>query len=469
MRTELWACEEHALIAYLDQLENASTADIEVAAKMFGDEDEEEDEGDRLEEELSAEGVATIRITGPLSAKGPSPIARLFGISGTSYQDITAWFKGCKDRAEVKSVVLTFDSPGGEVSGVDLAWQAIQACGKNCTAENHGMMASAAYWLASACNKINAMSPACLQGSIGVKVVAIDDSEAQKEFGYKRITIISKGSPRKQDDAATAAGREELQKRADAIYGVFLSRVASGRGMSEADVQKNFGEGAVLISAEAKRVGMIDEVRSLMRADAPAVPDQSSRKIASATGTLLAQSVETGRKPMDLKQFLSENPEARADLEKLIVEARAEGVKSIQARVDAAKPFLALKAEKDGYTDAEVKEIAKLAADVVGGAVEASELRGFVRMVDLQKEQRKQAAAEAETKEQGETPPVKLEANAELLARAAKVGIDAVKIAQIEAGCKEAKTDPLQALIGEIQMLEAAAKTKGAASSVKGL
>ena len=136
-----------------------------------------------------------------------------------------------------------------------------------------------------------------------MKIAAIDDSADAKANGRKLITIVSKESPNKNDDVATSAGRAELQRRADATYGVFRSRVAQGRGMTEAQVQAGFGEGALLISSEAKLAGMIDEVRTSMRADAsPAVPDNFSRKFAQTQGQFVAQTADHdhGRKSMTL-------------------------------------------------------------------------------------------------------------------------------------------------------------------------
>jgi ClpP class serine protease len=469
MREQLYACEESALLAYLEQLENATAAEIKLAASLFGedDDDDDEDEVDDIYDE--EDGKARIKVDGPLSMNGPSPLARLFGLSGTSYRAIM----GACSRAAASactSVAFAFNSPGGDIAGVDQVWQAISALSakKDCVAENHGLMASAAYWLASACPKIKAMSPACEQGSIGVKIVAIDDSKAMEAMGRKRITIISKNAPNKDDDAATKAGRTALQERADAMEGVFIARVAEGRGVTSEYVAENYGRGGILISDEALRVRMIDEIQMSMKAEgsAPAVPDQSSRKIAITQGALVAHHESDGRKTMpSLKELLASNPDAKAEFDHAITEAQAAGVKSIQARVDKAKPFLALEVSTDGYTDVEVKQIAKLAIQVIAGEEEPSALSAFVRLVDMGKEQRKTIAAQAETKEAGDTPPLKLEANADLIAKAAALKID---VAAIEAAANAAHTDPVEALKGEIAMQEAA-KGKTTASHVRGL
>lgn len=550
MREELWACEPTFLSRYLETLENATAEDRLKAQGMFGDpdDDKDDDETDGTYEEDGDE--ARIKIEGPLSMERPSPLAHFFGFGGTSYQSIIA---AC-NKAEASAcnrVHLQINSPGGEVAGCDQVWQAVSAMKKNCVAENHGLCASGAYWIASGAPKIVAMSPACEQGSIGVVHVGIDDSGAGDKLGIKRVVITSRNAPEKDQSVSTKIGRSAMQRRADEMESVFAARVAQGRKTTVDNVLENYGKGNVLISSRALAAGMIDEVRT--RVESLSVPDNSSRRMAAdvppfwaplpnfhscriatpngektryakgerkhegksydviyqkkkgsdsweeqayrypkgswnadtasshckshkgrfeaarSGGDDKGKSVLPGGQNMKLAEFLSDNPEARVELEKLVTDARTEGVKSIQSRIDAAKPFLSLMAdEKNGYGAAEIKQIQKAALDVITGVDSEAGLRSFVRLVDMQIESRKQGHAQAETAALGETQPVKLEANAEIMARAVKVGIDAVRISQIEAACKAAKTDPLQAVIGEIEMLEAAAKSK-VGSSVRGL
>jgi ClpP class serine protease len=535
MREQLYACEQTFLVDYLSRMENASEEELRLAASMFGEKDDEEQ--DDIYEEDGDE--ARIKIDGPISMGGPSPLARLFGFGGTSYKDIIA---ACR-RAEAgpcSRVTLQINSPGGEVAGVDQCWQAIRSlsASKPCTAENHGLMASAAYWLASSCTRIKAMSPACEQGSIGVLIVGIDDTGAGEKLGIKRVSIVSRNAPKKDSTVATKAGRSALQERADAMEGVFLARVAEGRRTSPEDVAENFGQGAVLIASEALRVGMIDSVQSEM-----SVPDSASRKV---PGGMVAEAIlqapfpnfhacrlaepsgektryakgdrehegkkydviyqqkkgsdsweeqsyrypkgswdakeaaahcrshkgrfeaakDTKGETMKLSELLAENSEARQEYEKALADAREAGVRSVQARIDAAKPFLALQAKPDGYDAAEVAQIAKFAVDVIAGSEDPGALRGFVRLVDMQVEKRKQAAAEAETAETGETPPVKLEEHADLMAKAAALKID---VKAVEAAALAAKTDPLEALRGEIALQEVAQRGAKPESRVRGL
>ena len=460
MREQLYACEPTSLIAYLERLENATEAEIKLAGQMFAETDEHDPIDDIYEEE---NGEARITIEGPLSMAGPSPLARLFGIMGTSYRDIIG---ACKRATEssVEHVAFAINSPGGEVAGADIAWQAIALCSKKkkTRAENHGMMASAAYWLASACPTIKAMSPACEQGSIGVKIVAIDDSGMRDAIGIKKVTIISKNAPKKNDDVSKKSGRDSLQERVDAMETVFIERIAEGRHTTVEDVAENYGQGAVLISAEAKRVGMIDSIQ--MHASTPAATDNFNRQPAGSTGVLVAQtetpaSAGTKEKPMTLKELLASDPAARAEYDAALKAQFDLGKMQVETRIASAKPFLALQVTKDGYDAAEVAQIGKAAIDVIAGTEDPGALRGFVRMVDMQVEKRKQASAEVETSETGETPAQKVEADALIVAKAQALRIDVVAI---QAAATAAKQDPIEVLKAEIEMRESAARQKGA-------
>ena len=69
-------------------------------------------------------------------------------------------------------------------------------------------------------------------------------------------------------------------------------------------------------------------------------------------------------------------------------------------------------------------------------------------MVDLQKSQRIQAAAEAETHEQGETPGHLSTPDDALMAEAAKFKIDVPAFLK---ACADQKLDPVTALTAEIE------------------
>lgn len=449
MREQLFACEPNFLTHYLDVVENAALSDADAKLLAKYGESEEDDPLDDIYQEDGDEAI--VKVMGMLT-QGPFPfIARLFGIEGTSYQTIGAAIDKAKTNPVIKRLHLAVNSPGGEAGGgLDMLWGKIRAWGKNCRATNTNLCASAAYYLASACDKINAASPMCEQGSIGIIAAGIDDSEAMKRDGKKKITLTSRNAPNKAMGFDSKDGRDRLQARMDALEGMFLARVSEGRGLPVDYIKANFGQGAVMMAEHPKgsdaydspcalSVRMIDGIDS-----SPAVPDNTTRKIPG----MQMHASSNGGKKMNLNELFAANPEARAEFDAAIAVATANGAKGVQARFTAAQPFLALVAAKDGYSEAEVKQIQKCAVEVIGGTEEPAALRSFVRMVDMQKEQRIQAAAEAETKGLPETPGHLATPDDALMAEAAKYKIDVPSFLK---ACADQKLDPVTALTAEIE------------------
>lgn len=205
--------------------------------------------------------VATIPIRGPLFAR-----AGMFSdISGAaSYASIGADLEQALADQQVRSIVLSIDSPGGEVTGVQALADQIRtaARAKPVVAHVDGYGASAAYWLASAASRIVA-APTAMLGSIGVRTALIDDAEKAKASGERRIEIISSQSPGKRSTPVDDALLARIQARVDDLAQVFVDAVALHRGVDVAHVLERFGAGDVMIASRALSAKMIDRVGTL--------------------------------------------------------------------------------------------------------------------------------------------------------------------------------------------------------------
>lgn len=212
-------------------------------------------------------GVAVIPVQGPIT-KGESLFSLLFG--GASLEGIVRMAAEAADDPDVSTIVLDVDSPGGAVFGVYEAAEAIAAINKRkpVVAYTEGLMASAAYWLASAAGRIVA-SPSAEVGGIGVYVVHLDESEALAKAGIQP-TLIRAGEHKAEglpEFPLSAEAKQALQARVDSKYRLFTRSVSKGRsaakGMTisvETVRGETFGGGRVLSADEAVRVGMADEV-----------------------------------------------------------------------------------------------------------------------------------------------------------------------------------------------------------------
>lgn len=408
------AQEPEFTIRYLERIENATAEEQQAAFDRF--------DGEPLPGILTIEGtVARISISGPLAPKGPSAIARFFGFGGTGYQDIIDAVNEVMHDSSITEVRFPTNTPGGTVTMVDETRQVIAELAKvkHVVFENHGMIASAGVWLASAAHEIIAMAPTTETGSIGVKIVGFDFTAALKEIGIKKVTILSRNAPNKAAGIDTKEGRNELGRQADAIERIFIARMAEGRGVSEQTVIDDFGKGGLLVAQDpdssqpdAISVGLIDRIAEGFEVAESAaeeaeddleVSDQTNsnpsglkKKGAQASANLSTQEGKT----MSLKQLLADNPGAQAEYAAAIASARTEGATegqaAVQARIDTAKPYLAADSK---YPPA----IKTLATQIIAGEVDKSALIAAVAAYDATQESAASDQASSESGEQGDT------------------------------------------------------------------
>ena len=165
----------------------------------------------------------------------------------------------------VKAVVLRIDSGGGSALASELIWHAVAEvkAKKPVVVSMSDVAASGGYYIACGATKIYAL-PDTLTGSIGVVGGKLAPSGALAKIGVttypmgrgKRATMMASLGP------WTADERAAVQAHMQAIYDVFVGRVAAGRGKSVADVHA-IAQGRVWTGADAKRLGLVDELGGL--------------------------------------------------------------------------------------------------------------------------------------------------------------------------------------------------------------
>lgn len=206
------------------------------------------------------QNIAIIDVIGPIFAR-----ADLFSeISGaTSHEGIMHSIQQALDDPNVSSIMLRFDSPGGQVTGThELANFIFESRDiKPIVSYVSGACCSAAYWIASATSYIYADKTSQL-GSIGVVAAWTDDKAAKAKQGLIDYEVVSSQSPDKRLDPATDKGKKALQKELDALADIFISDVSSFRGVSKNTVLAKFGKGGTFLAESAIDVGMADELGS---------------------------------------------------------------------------------------------------------------------------------------------------------------------------------------------------------------
>jgi len=187
---------------------------------------------------------------------------------GTSCERISAMLQRVMADASIGTIVLDVDSPGGTVTGCqELAGEIFELRGrgtKRIVAVVNGLMASAAYWIASQADEIVCI-PSGSAGSIGVFCAHEDLSAALEQEGIK-ITLISAGTYKTAGNPTEPLSDDEravLQARVDEAYRQFVNDVARGRGVTPAAVRHGYGEGRVLTATDAKAAGLIDRIATM--------------------------------------------------------------------------------------------------------------------------------------------------------------------------------------------------------------
>jgi len=227
-----------------------------------------------------AGGTAEIRVEGVLTP-GPSFIAWLFGGGNTSYDDIREALAVASADPSIKRAAFYIDSPGGRVDGLFETLEAIKSFSKPVTVRA-ACACSAAYAIAAAAGKIEAVGPASEFGSIGVAVTLMQDDSL--------IDITSTEAPDKRPDISTPEGQAVVRRHLDAIHELFVEAIADGRGVKPKDVNADYGRGGVMLAREAKRAGLIDKLPAQSKPRGRASTDADMGDDVSAHSAIITQS-----------------------------------------------------------------------------------------------------------------------------------------------------------------------------------
>lgn len=210
---------------------------------------------------VTDQGVGVLGIYGALVQRYAFDMASCTSMA--SYQVIKQKLELMQADADVKAILLEFDSPGGEVAGnFELARQLLTARGNKPVwgHANEGAY-SAAYSLLATTDRI-AVPQAGSVGSIGVVMVHVDQSKRDERMGLA-YTFIYAGA-RKVDFNSHAPLGKKAQDLATAevvrLYDMFAGHVAAARSL---DLQAVIDtEAGVFPANEAKQLGLVDAVAS---------------------------------------------------------------------------------------------------------------------------------------------------------------------------------------------------------------
>jgi protease-4 len=169
----------------------------------------------------------------------------------------------------VRAVVLRVESPGGSITAADVMWRSLErlAATKPLVVSMGDVAASGGYYIAAPGHVIFA-SPETITGSIGVFTGKFDLSEFYSGLGiHKELYLRGARSAILSDAHAWSDDeRQTVQKNMNALYDLFLQRVATGRkNLNKAAVAPLAG-GRVWTGNQALQCGLVDRHAGLLEA-----------------------------------------------------------------------------------------------------------------------------------------------------------------------------------------------------------
>jgi len=207
--------------------------------------------------------VAVVRVLGVIVKHGRDA-ARLWG-EATSIDAIADGLRRGLAAPGIRAVVLHIESPGGVTAGVaELAGEIVAAGSKKpVTAYADDIATGGAYWLGSQAGAFYG-SRAAAVGSIGIAAVVRDTSRRAERLGI-RYHVIRSGRYKAVGVPGVPIGAGDLadiERRVEAVAGLFAADVARGRRMGQAAVDE-LRDGRTVIGPDAVAAGLLDGERSL--------------------------------------------------------------------------------------------------------------------------------------------------------------------------------------------------------------
>lgn len=268
--SQLWAVAPGYLEAMIEVLELRATgvklSDEEIRDRVLAADHGALKLADPLPRTQKGPGMVAVLPLYGLIAQKASMVNQASGPRGTSTEAFGAALDQAMADPTITAIAIDVNSPGGTINGVPELTEKIRGYRgvKPMEATITGMGASAAYYLASAADKVN-VTPSGEVGSIGVYTVHTDASGMLEKNGLKQ-TVVRAGKYKAEGHPAEPLSddaRANLQARIDEAYDGFVKAVAKSRDVSVKEVREGYGEGRVVSAQQGLRLGMIDRIETL--------------------------------------------------------------------------------------------------------------------------------------------------------------------------------------------------------------
>lgn len=199
-------------------------------------------------------------------------IHRRVGLGGISAESWVTLLRKLRDDDAVRAVVLRMVSPGGDALASDLLWRAIRRLrAEKPVIVSMGHVAASGGYFAAAAGDVVLAEAATLTGSIGVVGGKLDAGGLLERLGIG-TDFVERGA--RAGLAAPSRGftpdeRAAVRREMEEIYEVFLDRVAEGRGLDRAAVERIAG-GRIWSGRRAHALQLVDALGGPLEAIAEA-------------------------------------------------------------------------------------------------------------------------------------------------------------------------------------------------------
>ena len=201
--------------------------------------------------------VAIVDISGPILGGKKDPFDPK---SQAAPADVVGVINRAAEEADVRSLLVRVNSPGGSVVGSDEIYNALHNVDKPVVVLMQELAASGGYYVSMGADYIvvNANS---LIGSIGVIGQFPDAQGLMDKIGLK-VTTIKSGKSKDLGNpfrTMTAEERALFQEIVDETYDRFVRIVADGRNLPEEAVRE-LADGRIYTGANAVELGLADAI-----------------------------------------------------------------------------------------------------------------------------------------------------------------------------------------------------------------
>jgi protease-4 len=182
---------------------------------------------------------------------------------------LVEYIRAARGDRSIRAIVLRVDSPGGSSTASDVIWRELSISRENqrpVIVSMSDLAASGGYYIALGGDAIVAQ-PGTLTGSIGVYTGKFVTTGTLDKLGAN-IESTSEGKNAEiysPDRRFTKEERSKIQESMQLVYDQFIERTAAARHMPPEKVDE-VAQGRVWTGAQAKQLGLIDELGGLYKA-----------------------------------------------------------------------------------------------------------------------------------------------------------------------------------------------------------